>query len=181
MRILYLFALCVASAISPSAAGQSGKPANVQPAAQNAAAANSPAQAASQPDGTARNANPQNAKTNPPALGQSAPVLSQAELEHFLSHLQDAKPGKKYSWPQVPFDRGIYAARNALTGTSGCYAIQSYNFSQGASPRLESITTCTTVERPLGRLVQKPDSRGQQGQSNQQTQSNQQAKEKDQR
>jgi hypothetical protein len=182
MRILYLFALCLASAISPSAAGQSGKPAAPSTPAKNApaqnvsvqpaATANGPAQAASQ-DATAQNPARQNTQADATTLGQAAPALSQAELERLLVQLQDAKSGKKYSLPQVPFDRGIYAARNALTGSSGssgCYAIQSYNFSQGESPKLESITTCTNVVRPLMRQARKPESRNQQGQDNQQNQ-----------
>jgi hypothetical protein len=139
---------------------------------QPAATANGPAQAASQ-DATAQNPARQNTQADATTLGQAAPALSQAELKRLLVQLQDAKPGKKYSLPQVPFDRGIYAARNALTGSSGssgCYAIQSYNFSQGESPKLESITTCTNVVRPLMRYAWKRDSRNQQGQDNQQNQ-----------
>jgi hypothetical protein len=183
MRILYLFALCLASAISPSAAGQSGKPAapsapaknapaqntSVHPAAQNAATANGPAQVASQ-DTTAQNPARQNAQADATTLGQAAPALSQAELERLLVQLQDAKPGKKYSLPQVPFDKGIYAARNAMTGNHYCLAIQSYNFSQGESPKLESVTTCTSIVQPLMRFAQKPESRNQQEQGNQQNQ-----------
>src|SRR5437016_5159087 len=161
MRTPTIFALCLAGAVSLSAAGQSTQTAapapstqsqnsSAQPAAQKAATTTASAQTASQPDAQGQDAQAQTPRT------------------------------QQRTRPQMSFDKGIYTGRNALTGNGGCYAIQSYNFSQGASPRLESITTCTTVERPLGRLVQKPDSRGQ-GQGNQQTQSNQQAKEKDQR
>jgi hypothetical protein len=179
MRILYLFALCLASAISPSAAGQSGKPAAPSTPAKNApaqnvsvqpaATANGPAQAASQ-DATAQNPARQNTQADATTLGQAAPALSQAELERLLVQLQDAKSGKKYSLPQVPFDRGIYAARNAMTGNHYCLAIQSYNFSQGESPKLESVTTCTSIVQPLMRFAQKPESRNQQEQGNQQNQ-----------
>jgi hypothetical protein len=81
----------------------------------------------------------------------------------------------------MSFDKGIYVGRNNLSGDRGCFAIQSYNFSQGPSPKLESVTTCTELRQPLWRNVEKPGSRDQQSQGNPQNQGNHQVKEKDQK
>jgi hypothetical protein len=159
MRIPSIFALCLASAVSLSASGQSTQTAapaqsapsnnsSAQPAAQKAATTKASAQPASQPD-------PQDAQVQ--------------------------KPRTQRTWPQMSFDKGIYIGRNGQTGDRYCLAIQSYNFSQGQSPQLESVTTCTELRQPLWRNAGKPESRDQQSQGNQQHQGNQQIQEKDQK
>ena len=155
MRIPSILALCLAIAVSLSATGQTAP-------AQSTSSQNSSAPCAAQKAAT------------PTASAQTA---SQPDKQD----AQAPKPRPQRTWPQMSFDKGIYVGRNNVNGDGLCLAIQSYNFSQGQSPKLESITTCTTVERPLWRLVQKPESQNQQGQGNRQIQSNQQAKEKDQK
>lgn len=155
MRIPGILALCFAGAVSLTAAGQSAQPvaplSNTQ--AKNSTAPsveektstiNAAAQATSQPDG---------AKDPDMKRGWSRPQLS----------LAAQKPGiqTQRKWPQMPFDKGIYAGRNNLNVNGTCLAIQSYNFSPGPNPQLESVTTCTTIERPLMRQVRKPEGQNQ--------------------
>jgi hypothetical protein len=179
MRILSLFALCLASAVSLSATGQSAQPAapgtpvKNAPAqnasAQKGATANSPAQAASQQEGTVQNSAWQNAQADTPAFGQKQ-LQADKDLNRLLSKLTETAPAQEPGmrhWPQVSFDRGIYAGRNSLTAGRGCLAIQSYNFSQaapGKMPKLESITTCTSVVPPLMRQARNPEAQSQQDQ-----------------
>jgi hypothetical protein len=164
MRLSGIFALCLAGVVSLSAAGQSAQtvaPAQTSqsknptapPADQKAATTNATSQTASQPDGAKK-----------PEMKFDWPPLS----------LPAQKPGTQRAWPQMSFDKGIYAGRNNLTTSGGCYAIQSYNFSPGPNPQLESVTTCTTIERPLMRQIRKPESQNQQGQVNQKEQEKQQ-------
>jgi hypothetical protein len=175
MRTFSLFALCLASAVSLPATGQSTqaaapaaslKPAptqkaSMQSAAQNAMTANGAPQTALQQDGTGQNAQtdaPDSQRNRWLALGQIAPA---------------PKPGMKYNRPQMSFDKGIYAGRNTMTGDRACLAIQSYNFSEaapGRMPKLESITTCTSVVQPLMRNARRPGGQHQQGQESQQDQ-----------
>lgn len=49
-------------------------------------------------------------------------------------------------------DRGI----RLRGGSNTCGAIVSYNFSQGANPRLESITTCTPSNAVVPRRAKQP-------------------------
>src|SRR5205809_1574747 len=124
MRIPSILALCLAIAVSLSATGQSTSTAP----AQSAQTQNSSAQPAAQKAAT------------PTASAQTA---SQPDKQDAPAQ----KPRTKRAWPQMSFDKGIYIGRNNVNGDGLCLAIQSYNFSQGQSPKLESITTCTTVER----------------------------------
>jgi len=160
MRILSVFALYLATTVVLPATGQStqsvppapGKNASTQnasaqPSAQKGATANTSAQSGSQQDSTSRN---------------SQADTSEAQRNLWLALGQTAaapKTGAKRSLPQMSFDRGIYAGRNIMTGSRDCLAIQSYNFSEaapGKTPKLESITTCTSVTQPLLRNARKP-------------------------
>lgn len=169
MRITGIFALCLASAFSLTAAGQSNPS---QPAGQNAQPKNSSAapgaqntpkavtQAAAQPEGFGLNAKSQGTSELPP--------LAPGEFLRMTNPTLSQKPQTQRKLPQVPFDRGIYVGRNSVAGDNFCLAIQSYNFSQGESPKLESVTTCTTLRQPLMRHARKPANTDQQGQGTQQ-------------
>ena len=156
MRIPGILALCLASAFSLTAAGQStptaatgqsarSRNSSAPPVAQNTSKA-SP-QTAAQPESSGPGAQPQGPSQQP-------------QLQTGL--------------PQMPFDRGIYVGRNSVAGDNVCLAIQSYNFSQGNSPKLESVTTCTTLRRPVMRHVHKPGNPDQQGQGTEQQKDNDQ-------
>ncbi|HEV3040284.1 MAG TPA: hypothetical protein VHA33_21145 [Candidatus Angelobacter sp.] len=154
MRIPSIPALCLAGMVSLAAAGQSAqsmapaqsaqsKDSNTPPAEQKTATGNATAQATSQPDGAKK------------------PETKSDWLRPALL-LPAQKSGTQRKWPQMSFDKGIYAGRNNLAVSGTCLAIQSYNFSSGPNPQLESITTCTTIERPLMLQVKKPESQNQQ-------------------
>jgi hypothetical protein len=52
-------------------------------------------------------------------------------------------------------DRGIYARQ--VDGANVCGSIVSYNFSLGASPQLESVTTCTPSNAVTSKRARVPD------------------------
>ena len=169
MRIPGIFALCLASALSIAAAGQSTSPVaaghSAQPrnssaplAAQNTTKA--APQTAAQPESSGLDA-----KTQVPS---EYPPLAPGEFLRMTNPTLSQNPQTQHRLPQVPFDRGIYLGRNSVAGNNFCMAIQSYNFSQGESPKLQSVTTCTTLRQPLMRTVRKPANTDQQGQGTQQ-------------
>jgi hypothetical protein len=158
MRVPVMLALCLATTLSLPAAGQSTPPAA---AGQSAQPRDSSAPPAAQNATKASTASIQ-AATQPESPAQSAPTQKP----------ETQKAQSQRNWPQAPFDRGIYAGRNTLTGNPVCLAIQSYNFSQGESPKLESVTTCTTLRQPLMRNARKPANTDQQGPVGQQEQNN---------
>jgi hypothetical protein len=53
------------------------------------------------------------------------------------------------------FDRGIYARQ--VDGANVCGSIMSYNFSLGANPQLESVTTCTPSNAVTSKRARVPD------------------------
>lgn len=53
------------------------------------------------------------------------------------------------------FDRGIYARQ--ADGANVCGSIVSYNFSPGANPRLENVTTCTPTSAVTSKRAGVPD------------------------
>jgi flagellar motor protein MotB len=61
--------------------------------------------------------------------------------------LGDNQPGS--------FDRGIYARQ--VDGANVCGSIMSYNFSLGANPQLESVTTCTPSNAVTSKRAGVPD------------------------
>ena len=169
MRISSLITLCMAGALSLTAAAKAGQSAasvvptkNVQ--AKNDAAQAAPAQSALAQNTAAQNV-PAQAAPKKDAPAQSAPGGQNVPAE--------ATPMER-ALRQLQFDKGIYLGRlqagtDAVTGNTSCLAIQSYNFSQaapGKMPKLESVTTCTSVAQPLMRQVRKPDAQNQQGQKN---------------
>jgi len=167
MSIPSIFALCLAGVVSLSAAGQSTAPAqstqsknwSAQPAVHKAATTEASAQTASQPEGA----------------GQSSQAPRKPEIFAWPPlWLPDKKPETRRTWPQMSLDKGIYIGRNNPSGDRLCLAIQSYNFSQGESPRLQSVTTCTELRQPLWRNARKPASPNQQGQGVQPSQPNDQ-------
>ncbi len=159
MRVPVMLALCLAGTLSLPAAGQSTPTAAAGQSAQPTDSSAPPA--AAQNTTKASTASIQMA-TQPEGPAQSTPAQK--------PETQNAQSQPK--WPQAPFDRGIYAGRNTLTGNPVCLAIQSYNFSQGESPKLESVTTCTTMRPPLMRNARKPANTDQQAQDGQQEQNN---------
>lgn len=186
MRIPGILALCLAGAFSLSAAGQSTAPpaaagqsapsknSNAAPAAQNTSKTliQTPTKTAS--PGQSTQAQKPEMKFDWPPLSlpdQKSQAQKTMQFNRQMLDLADQNAQSQPKWPQAPFDRGIYAGRNALAGNPVCMAIQSYNFSQGESPKLESITTCTTFRQPLLRNVRRPANSDQQGQDNQQQQS----------
>jgi len=156
MRIPGILALCLASAFSLTAAGQSTPTAA---AGQSTRSRNSSAPPVAQ---NTPKASPQTA-AQPENSGQSAQPQGPSQ-----------QPQLQTGLPQVPFDRGIYVGRNSAAGDNSCLAIQSYNFSQGNSPKLESVTTCTTLRQPVMRHVHKPGNPDQQGQGTEQQKDNDQ-------
>ncbi|HXB20129.1 MAG TPA: hypothetical protein VNV88_02050 [Candidatus Solibacter sp.] len=157
MRILSLLTFCMAGAMSLSATGKAGQStASVVPTksvqAKNVEAQNAPPQHVLGEDFAVQNVPAQTAPK------QEAPPQSAPGRQNDPS---EGTPRLR-ALPQALFDKGIYGARNALTGSDGCFAIQSYNFSKaapGKMPQLESITTCTSVTQPLMRKVRKPKAR----------------------
>jgi hypothetical protein len=162
MRILSLLTFCMAGAMSLSATGKAGQStASVVPTksvqAKNDEAQNAPPQHVLGEDFAVQNVPAQTAPKQE-APPQSAPPQSAPGRQNDPS---EGTPRLR-ALPQALFDKGIYGARNALTGSDGCFAIQSYNFSKaapGKMPQLESITTCTSVTQPLMRKVRKPKAR----------------------
>ena len=175
MRIPGIFALCLASAFSLTAAGQStptaatgqsarSRNSSAPPVAQNTPKA-SP-QTAAQSESSGPSAQPQGPSELPPS--------ARGEVLRMTNLTLSQQPQLQSGLPQVPFDRGIYAGRNSVAGDNFCLAIQSYNFSQGNSPKLESVTTCTTLRQPVMRHVHKPGNPDQQGQGTEQQKDNDQ-------
>ncbi len=190
MRIPGILALCLAGALSLTAAGQSTPPAAAGKSAQSknssvASPAHDTSRASTQADAQTQSPGPSSQAQKPemkfdwpplslPAQKSQAQKALQFDRQIPESSAQNAQ--SQHKWPQAQFDRGIYAGRNALVGDPVCLAIQSYNFSQGESPKLESITTCTTVRQPLMRNARRPANSDQQGQGNQKEQNPEQNK-----
>src|SRR5436309_12794019 len=157
MRISGIFVLCLASAFSLTAAGQSTPTAA---AGQSARSRNSSAppvaqhppkaspQTAAQPENSGQSAQPQGPSELPPS--------ARGEVLRMTNLTLSQQPQLQSGLPQVPFDRGIYVGRNSVAGDNFCLAIQSYNLSQGNSPKLESVTICTTICQTELRLVNMP-------------------------
>jgi hypothetical protein len=116
-----------------SATDKAAKPAVTPAPAQNVSAQTPPGQSAvqnTQPQATSA----QNSAQNAPA--QTAP----APKRNFPT---------QNALPEMPFDKGIYAGRDIAGRGRGCAFIVSYNFSQGETPKLESVTTCTPMREPM--------------------------------
>jgi hypothetical protein len=144
MRIFTFAALCFAGVLPLSATGQAAR----------STTSSAPAKSVQQQNAVEHNTTVLNSPAQV-APRQTAP--------------KETTPPQR-AFPQLSFDKGIYAGRELTTGTRGCLAIQSYNFSQappGKMPKLESITTCTPASQPLLRRVEKPEAENQQGQQNQ--------------
>jgi len=181
MRIPGLLALCLAGSLSLAAAGQSTPPAAAGKSAQSknpsvAPVANNTLRASPQADAQRQSPEPstqmQKLEMNldwPPLSLPAQKSQAQKPLpsDQQMLNQADQNAQSQRKGAQAPFDRGIYAGQNALVGNPVCLAIQSYNFSQGESPKLESITTCTSVRQPLMRNARRPATSDQQGQGNQ--------------
>lgn len=87
-------------------------------------------------------------KLPPDAIQHALKKTAQESLKQLLAEQHDPE-GQRNN-----VDPGIYARQ--IDGANVCGAIVSYNFSAGANPQLESVTTCTpgnavTTQRARGR------------------------------
>lgn len=160
MRIFSLLACCMAVAMSLSVTGNAGQPAASVAPTKNVEGQTAQAQHVPAGNSAVQNLLAQTAPKQKPLAqstpgGQNAPAEGTPRLRTF--------PQAPSGFPRVQFDKGIYAGRNGFTGGQVCLAIQSYNFPQSAAPgkmpELESVTTCTSVTRPLMQQVRKPKAR----------------------
>ncbi|HEY6970598.1 MAG TPA: hypothetical protein VJA94_15425 [Candidatus Angelobacter sp.] len=151
MRLLRLalFFLLVSALVSIPASGQSSSSQQTPNATPSQAPqAQQPSQPAQPPSGDfVRNPFAQQ------TAGQSSerpelkplPRFKIKVMQRKLQPEQEPQPLR-----QGPIDPGIYLPRRAGLDNA-CGSIVSYNFSPGENPRLESITTCTSVDTVLSR------------------------------
>lgn len=105
---------------------------------------------------------PSFAQTSQASPEQQAPPLSgdflnKAYLQQWAAEQKEFRiqrsrremPGQQAPKPFAG-DPGIVANRPGATSNE-CLTIVSYNFSAGANPHLESVTTCTSVDKVLTR------------------------------